>query len=1185
VFGSDGVDRFVGDRYHIVRELGRGGMGVVYLGRDLRREMDVAIKLRSLVHHDAQRWLKREFRAVSTLRHPNLVELYELVAHERSCYFTMEYLAGVEPRRWVARRTERDLELAEQPTAAAEPILHANMPEPEPVRPLTARPATVPDVDFSRVRSVIAQLAEGLMFLHARGVIHRDVKPSNILVVDGTVKLLDFGLALERENVDEEVSRETRLVGTAAYLAPEYIDHLEVTPALDVYALGVLAFELVTGALPYGGALHMLSKANRTLRLPRASTLNKNVPDDIDQLVAQMLASDPAQRPTALEIATRITGLITQPRAVRRDGRFIGRTGELALLDQRIADPTPRARLVVVTGPSGAGKTALVEEALGHARMHARPPAFVWRGRCQERERVPYRAFDFIIDDLAAELAGDDRIAEGIEHAGALGRVFPALGFVLGAAPPAEDLRVERERALVAMTRLFDRVLGVQRGLVVIDDLQWADDESLELLALLVELVTRPLTIVATLAVDGDLPERVVALLARLEAAAETIALAPMTTGELTALVASVATHASTEQIETAAQLAVGSPYLAELIARELADEGRADPVRPDLRRLSRLSANERAIAELAALATGSTSFEQLRALTGLPSAQLHSALRGLEDERVIRTTPSASGDPVYSFYHERLRDSADSLMTADARRAGHLRFADLLEHDDGPPDQIAYHYDRAGERTHAARWAIAAAVAARAQLAWSIAATWYTRALDLGARDVLADRAECLFLGGKLAAAAADFTALAATGGDRWHVRAAEAYIKLGEIDHGLAVLDGVLARHGQPRAQGRVRSALRTVGVAARWLGRVPSSEPVDDVLSAAYRVIASFLSTPFPLESFEYVLRGIVVAERAGDRDAHSLGMAMLAAYLGVGSLGRFGDRALASAHRLSTSGAPYSRMVAAGAGGILATLRGDWSGMRRAHAQGREICERLGLVRSWEASFLRTYHGLGEYYAGEPAQALVILAELEGASDDLISRAMLGSYRGRALVLAGDLPAAHALERHLLDQPVARRGMAAIYGRVFRAELALAEHDWVRAEAIALELEEAARAQQLSTLPAISAMIDTLLATAELGRRDRTAARRARARAKALYRRGRASFYAPTALRLWAQAERVLGHRDLARALLARAAASADQRGGKVDRLAIAALAGSGWDRSSELAFAVSWSAAGMIEEAT
>src|SRR3954471_2925849 len=78
-------------------------MGIVYLGRDLRRDMDVAIKFRGIMHHSATLWLKREFRAVASLRHHNLVELYELVAHEESCYFTMEYIPGIDPRRWVER--------------------------------------------------------------------------------------------------------------------------------------------------------------------------------------------------------------------------------------------------------------------------------------------------------------------------------------------------------------------------------------------------------------------------------------------------------------------------------------------------------------------------------------------------------------------------------------------------------------------------------------------------------------------------------------------------------------------------------------------------------------------------------------------------------------------------------------------------------------------------------------------------------------------------------------------------------------------------------------------------------------------------------------------------------------------------------------------------------------------------
>ena len=612
----------------------------------------------------------------------------------------------------------------------------------------------------------------------------------------------------------------------------------------------------------------------------------------------------------------------------------------------------------------------------------------------------------------------------------------------------------------------------------------------------------------------------------------------------------------------------------------------------------------------MTALAGGSTTFEQLRALAGLPSVQLQSALRGLEDGRIVRAAPSAAGEPVYVFYHQRLREAAHAAIPPTTRRTLHRKFAELLEQRGRAADQLAYHWREAGDLARAAQWAIAAGDAARAQLAWALAAEWYGRALELGAgSETRAARAEALFLGGKLADAAAEFSALAATSpdGDPWRVRAAESHIKLGELERGLAILDDVLARRGAPRPRARLASALRAAGVAAQllvpgWLrlgprGRIAALLPpevarashsldryasvADPVLAAAYRVIASFLSTPYPLESFEYVLRGIAIADAAGDRAAHSMGMAMLAAYLATGSLGRFGDRAITTARRLAdASGEPYPRMVACGAAGIIAALRGDWSGMRDQHEDGERICKKLGLERSWEASFLRAYWALGEYYAGEPVRALAMLDELAGASDDLITRAMIGSYRGRVLVLANDLPAARATLAEVDRAPIAHLGLAAIYRQVAEGELALAEHDWPRAAAIGETLARTARADWLAAMPAVSAMIDVLCATAELGLRDRAAAVRARARARALVRRGRSSFYAATALRLWAQAEERLGHASAARRVLARAASVAARRGGKLDRLAIAALGGDK-PATGPLAAAIAWSTGGSV----
>src|SRR5262249_26225016 len=161
--------------------------------------------------------------------------------------------------------------------------------------------------------------------------------------------------------------------------------------------------------------------------------------------------------------------------------------------------------------------------------------------------------------------------------------------------------------------------------------------------------------------------------------------------------------------------------------------------------------------------------------------------------------------------------------------------------------------------------WTVAAADAARAQLAWGLAADGYARAIDLAPQELPLDElrarhADALLLGGKLAEAAAELEALP---GDGRRVRAAEAYIKLGDVDRGLALLDDVLVRHGHRRAvASRPISAARGLAATARWLlpRRLRRDRPVDDDVAAAYRVIASFLSTPYPLESFEYVMHGI-------------------------------------------------------------------------------------------------------------------------------------------------------------------------------------------------------------------------------------------------------------------------------------------------------------------------------------
>ena len=250
------------------------------------------------------------------------------------------------------------------------------------------------------------------------------------------------------------------------------------------------------------------------------------------------------------------------------------------------------------------------------------------------------------------------------------------------------------------------------------------------------------------------------------------------------------------------------------------------------------------------------------------------------------------------------------------------------------------------------------------------------------------------------------------------------------------------------------------------------------------------------------------------------------------------------------------------------------------MRRSHAEGHVTCLELGLQKSWEASFLRTYEALGEYYAGEPSRAIAILDELAETSDDLFARALIGSYRARALLLDGQLVAARAAEHDVAHARVTKRGLPAIYRQLFAAELALVDGDWLRAEALGRELARHARAEWIGAIPAVSAMIDIVIATAEIGRADRESARRARARARRLERIGRVSFYAVTALRLRALAELRLGDVAEANRVLDRAAVAAIRCGSKLDRLIVDRLRGAAVDLGS-LAHAVRWSTGGIV----
>jgi eukaryotic-like serine/threonine-protein kinase len=1182
------------DRYSVIREIGRGGMGIVYLGHDNSRDIPVALKVRAAGNHETAQWIKREFRVVASLRHPHLVELYELVAMRNSCFFSMEFISGTSVNHWVRHASVAQDSSSLPDLTDASWIGHNHITVPtavygQPHGSEDKSQFTDHHVDFVRVTQVLSQLAQALSFLHSNGVVHRDIKPSNVMVTDtGVVKLLDFGIAIEATQVSVSsddaayfsgLDTNGRLIGTAPYMAPEYIDDLVSGPAADLYGLGVLAFELCTGAVPFTGSAASIRRQHREHGVaPRASTINPHVPPLLDELIANLLSFERQQRTSAANV---IRWLDNQPSdasilhwSPSSGSTFVGRQQELRQLHTLITAAT-QPQLIVVVGASGLGKSALLEQAVAEARS----TVLAWHGRCHERERVPYRAFDSIVEDIATELRDTDD-PPIVDFPSSLATVFPALAGSLlqpRTKTTTVDPRIELERGLRSFASLLSAQLHHHSGCIVIDDLQWADAESLELIHVLLQHVTRPLTILATVMEQADTPrsEAITELLTLTRA--KVIELSPLSNDEVAALCAQWAPQATSQQIQQITERTGGNPLLAELLGSEIArPDGDVHQVDPVARRIARLAPQPRNVAEFIATAGNAVAFPQLRAMTDLSPSDLHQALRSLETDRILRVVPTKHGDSAYLFAHQRLSVATYESTEQTRRRNVHSRFAQWHEQSeivDGIAEACATHWQLADEPERALRWAVQAAKRAAAQLSFRHARTWFDRAATMSPspaqqHEILVGQATCSELSGDLIAASELFTKIASQnidGRSEWMLRAAEADLKRGAIDRAMRSVTSLLGTQQVSSTTGSWLSMLRGAAIVGRQ-ALSPAKAVADPLSAKIYRVVASYLSTPRPVEAFEYLARMNAAAQASGDAQATSLAKAMIAGYLAAGSMGLFGQSAIREAVELANAcEGPYAKMVAASAEGIRCLCLGQWDLMRAAFTRGESVYQQLGLQFSWEASFVRTYWALGETLAGNPNRAVDLLTTDGECTDDVVATCMARSIRARALVAAGRLDEARQLSTAAAVAPGVDIGVVQLYHDAFLTELAIADGRWIDAARWCDDFRAHAKQVGVWMMPALRAIAETNAAEVAIGRAASSAKRdaighlnRARRHAQTLYALGPHSCYGPIALRLLATVELLSGNRRRAAFVLRAAAAAAEKRGSPIERNRIAVL---------------------------
>ena len=344
-----GPETFANGRYEVLKFLGEGGRKKVYLAKDSLLDRQVAFALIKTEGLDeaARERITREAQTMGRLgNHPNLVSVLDIGEHTDAAGVTFPWMA-------IELLPGGDVEGLLKKAGGALPV--------------------------ERTLQLALDTCRGLEFLHGKGVIHRDLKPGNVwLTADGVAKIGDYGLAMSVDRT--RLTLQGTMVGTVDYMPPEQALGGEMTPRSDLYSLGAMLYELVTGAPPFKGdrLTEVISQHINVVPDP-PSVRGAQIPMALDELIVQLLAKDPAKRPaTAREVRERLEAIDPDEAArlfdeefrLRRARQvFVGRTRELEELRSRFDEAAGgQSRIVMLVGQPGIGKTRLAQELEVHAR-------------------------------------------------------------------------------------------------------------------------------------------------------------------------------------------------------------------------------------------------------------------------------------------------------------------------------------------------------------------------------------------------------------------------------------------------------------------------------------------------------------------------------------------------------------------------------------------------------------------------------------------------------------------------------------------------------------------------------------------------------------------------------------------------------------------------------------------------
>lgn len=817
----------------LTRVIGNGGMGVVHEAIDLRNAVQVAVKVMRRGDPFSIYQFKEEFTWLSKLNHPNLVRLFDTFSENHNRYFSMELVEGKDIRKWFQR-------------------IRAKKRKSDP---------------WQALKHVLRQTASAIHFLHEKGVIHCDVKPSNLLITRRKrAVLLDLGLALR-----EGAARTTvgDLVGTLQYMAPEVIEGGKPTRASDWYSFGILIFETVADCYPPVkldlDAEEIQDKYTFNQQLFNEQLLT--VDPQIASLLRDLLTPNADDRPTGSQILRRLGGFEEDAAPLNSECQIVGRQSEVEKIQAAYEASKESASALVVHGETGFGKTTIVED---WRNVHVDESALQVNVECFRQDHTALRLLNSIVQELAEVLVGkeDQYWRESLEqHAETIANEFPQIhqlleeDLVINQTKPAVLNEESRQQAIDHLLLWLEEISLRERLLITADNCQWADIESLQILA---RLVSSSMFRGFVLLVEDnsesnliDILDRSTSRLGDQSLSCDIVYVGPLDQDDSIAVVNQLAelseSSVSPEIAKSIADRSGGSTFILEQLfatyAHFVKESSGTDeewlskaPESKVQQGFSQLPSHSETVLQYLAVAGEPVYFYQLEMASRILGPNLQHTLSALTHQGWIRSNTSGF-DTSYEISDLVQRVMLESLPV-DRLRRRHYRLARTLSSEVPPPwHRVANHFSEAGYDREAATcyWEAARAAFKRSHFSDALGYIKFANhdeADRTASEQTNVDRleADCLAATGRTEEAAEAYYKLsqapdiAADEARPLELLAGEQWIRSGELDVGLRTLR---AKMREEDLEGKMPDRLHQRSIMLKVLALVATTKPSQFVI----------------------------------------------------------------------------------------------------------------------------------------------------------------------------------------------------------------------------------------------------------------------------------------------------------------------------------------------------------------